>query len=191
MVQATTTVVPKHARVPVPPRAGDPGDPDATLLGARAVTGVAPTSTAAMPSALSRSAPIELSIHPPVLAPDVAADLKLSDVQRRQIAEIYDMRRLALREILESTRKRVEMERSQIDAAIERVLTPEQRKQYRERLASQGSTIVETTPASLPAPEQPGLPPRLASPDRSVAPVPLPLSPILPASPAPPPFERL
>ncbi len=180
-IQATTIVLPKDAQELVPASAGDSR---AALLRARAVTGSASASTAATSSVSLESAPIDLTLRPLVLTPDVAEELKLSGAQRKQIAEIYDSRRHAFHEILENTRKRVEIERHETDAAIERVLTREQRKQYRERLASQGSTILQTTPAPLPDPARSGMPS-----DRSVVPGPTPRSPISPTSPSVPPFD--
>jgi hypothetical protein len=136
---------------------------NAAIVEADAVGEVTPTSPTAVPLPAQ---PIELSAIAPRLAPELADELRLSDAQRKQIDAIYDMRQHALHEILESTRQRVELERYQTDAAIEHVLTPEQRKQYRERRASEGSGIPTRPAAPLPPADLP-MPPRLASPDRS------------------------
>jgi hypothetical protein len=88
---------------------------------------------------LSRSRRAGTSRHhqqppPAPTATEEAGDaLRLSDTQRQQLEAITDAQQQALRDILESTRKRVELERRQTDAAIARVLTPEQRRQYRDR----------------------------------------------------------
>jgi hypothetical protein len=94
-------------------------------------------------------------------SPPPADALNLTDAQRKQIDEINDQRRQALTDILERTRKRVALERHQTDAAIERVLTPAQRRQYREqaadreRRASDGWTILPRASTSIPLPSTP------------------------------------
>jgi Spy/CpxP family protein refolding chaperone len=161
--KSPTTRVPFDSPVP-PPR--DAVDSDGDPLGAVGgnVSEVASTSPPAAPTVPAH--PVDLSEVTPRLAPELAEELKLSDTQRKQIEAIYDTRQHALQEILESTRKRVELERHQIDAAIEDVLTPEQRIHYRERRASEGSSN-RTRPADpLPRARSP-MPPRLAFPDRS------------------------
>jgi Spy/CpxP family protein refolding chaperone len=100
-----------------------------------------------------------------VEADSLAEALKLTDTQRKQIEEINDQRRQALTQILEHTRKRVALERLQTDAAIERVLTPEQRRQYREqaadreRRASDGWSILPRASTSIPLPPTPSTTP--------------------------------
>jgi Spy/CpxP family protein refolding chaperone len=89
--------------------------------------------------------PVELFVEPPKLAPELAEELRLSDTQRKQIEAIYDTRHHALHVILDSTRRRVELEGDEADAAVERVLTPDQRKQYRERRGSEASGVVTRT----------------------------------------------
>jgi hypothetical protein len=76
--------------------------------------------------------------------------------------QIYDTRQQALREILHSTRQRVERERSQTDAAIERLLTPDQRQHYRERCANLESSVLIRPTGPLLSGQVPA-PPQVAS----------------------------
>ncbi len=88
---------------------------------------------------LSRSRHADSTRHrqQPPAAPTATEEarnaLRLSDTQRQQIEAITDAQHQALNGILEATRKRVELERRLTDAAIARVLTPGQRRQYRDR----------------------------------------------------------
>lgn len=155
---STGFVVP--SRAPAPRPTVDRGDdPPRAAVDSDTRVGIVPISPITLP-AVSASA-VELGAVPPKLAPELAEELQLSDTQRKKIEAIYDMRQHALDEILDSTRKRVELERDQTLAAVERVLTPNQRKQYRERCASQESSFatrqaVPLPPAHRPVPQQTG-----------------------------------
>ncbi len=100
----------------------------------------------------------------PTTTQEAADALKLSDIQRLQIEAITDAQQQALHDILESTRKRVELERRLTDAAIARVLTPEQRRQYRDRgdrdrSAATPDRNASEGPSALPRPPASQLPP--------------------------------
>jgi hypothetical protein len=136
------------------------GDSHEDSTKAETLGDMAVTSPAELPS--MPELPVELIAVTPRLAPELAKELRLSDTQRHRIEEIYDTRQRALREILQSTRQRVELERSQTDAAIERVLTPDQRQQYRERCASLGSSVLMRPAAPLSS-GQAAVPPQIPS----------------------------
>jgi Spy/CpxP family protein refolding chaperone len=106
--------------------------------------------------AFTMAAPIPPGLAPPGLAlqglaSTLAQELKLDDGQRKKIDAIFEARRTRLGELRDSVRTRFETERREIDTEIERVLTPDQRKQFHE-LNLRRPALVSTLPVPVPPP---------------------------------------